>query len=562
MMRNCGYQMSKGLSTSSASAFVAIMILGTMMMAQSVVEFDPETVQKARTLGSPNATVNVTVTDDVGRPMENAEVRIVGGSGPYLTDVNGSVQIAGLYANDSEPGTSYNFSASKTGYESTVLQAWIYTNMTNNVTLRVEGGMILGTVTSQGAPVESALVAVSGLGYSNFTIANGWYQLDGIPAGSYVVIASKTGYLDSNKSITLGVGEVSLQYFSLTPLNGFISGFISSTAGGPLERANVSFRVGSTTLTVESNQTGYYLSPALPEGIYSVTASYAGFNSKTTDGIPVVRGNVTDNVNLTLEPRPNRLYGVVKAGTLLLPGVNVSIIGTRHYNISNYEGSYQIANITAGIYNVSASLSGYETNVTQVIILAGTDILLLIDLTQLPGAQLWVKVTAADSGAPLVGVLITIVAEDGEPLTQSTNIDGRFAFTGLDPGNFTLQLVKDGYSPIELNDIAISAEENTSLVIQMKPLREGDTGFIFGFDMAHSMMILALFLTIIILAMAVWLRIKTFQAPETAPAVYDEEPEEGKEGEEGKITPEEAMKQLVSQSPNSPSNGLDKNGEK
>jgi cell division protein FtsB len=35
------------------------------------------------------------------------------------------------------------------------------------------------------------------------------------------------------------------------------------------------------------------------------------------------------------------------------------------------------------------------------------------------------------------------------------------------------------------------------------------------------MMILALFLTIVILAIAVYLRIRTFQAPETAPAVYD-----------------------------------------
>jgi uncharacterized membrane protein YvbJ len=48
--------------------------------------------------------------------------------------------------------------------------------------------------------------------------------------------------------------------------------------------------------------------------------------------------------------------------------------------------------------------------------------------------------------------------------------------------------------------------------------------------MAHSMMILALFLTIVILAMAVYLRIRSFQAPETAPAVYDQaEEEEDKE---------------------------------
>jgi hypothetical protein len=55
--------------------------------------------------------------------------------------------------------------------------------------------------------------------------------------------------------------------------------------------------------------------------------------------------------------------------------------------------------------------------------------------------------------------------------------------------------------------------------------------------MAHSMMILALFLTIIMLAIAVYLRIRTFQAPESAPAVYDQAEEE--EAEEKKESPEE-----------------------
>jgi hypothetical protein len=45
------------------------------------------------------------------------------------------------------------------------------------------------------------------------------------------------------------------------------------------------------------------------------------------------------------------------------------------------------------------------------------------------------------------------------------------------------------------------------------------------------MMILALFITIVILAVAVYLRYRTFQTPETAPAIYDqeEEPAEKKE---------------------------------
>jgi hypothetical protein len=82
----------------------------------------------------------------------------------------------------------------------------------------------------------------------------------------------------------------------------------------------------------------------------------------------------------------------------------------------------------------------------------------------------------------------------------------------------------------------------------MEPTKEGFGGFIFGFDLAHSMMILALFLTIVILALAVILRIRTLEAPDKAPAVYDqEEPSEGEgppgEGGTGKPPPEDGKEE-------------------
>ena len=78
--------------------------------------------------------------------------------------------------------------------------------------------------------------------------------------------------------------------------------------------------------------------------------------------------------------------------------------------------------------------------------------------------------------------------------------------------------------------------------IELEPTRESFGGFIFGFDLAHSMMILALFLTIVILAFAVVLRIRTFEAPDKAPAVYDELDEEDAEedGEEDELSEEDA----------------------
>ena len=564
MMRTRGYQMRRGLPTVVASALITVLFLLTVVTVMS-----PSGIKESKIgiLGSYSVVVNVTVVDDVGRLIEGAEVSVVGWPGVYNhTDEDGFVQITDLYASDLAPGTSFNFTASKEGYTPALHHAWLTANLTYNITLVLGGATVQGyvmTPTEQFVPGATVYANSTTTSFRVYTVtgSDGWFQIDGIPFGRYDMTATMGDFVSGfayNVSITAGLP--CRQNLTITPLGGSISGSVRSSSGTPLEGVDVSVNVGEETRSRPTNRTGVYMLPGLPEGNYTVTATLGGFYPNTFENVSVIRGMATLNVNITLEPKPNRLYGVVKAGTLLLPGVNVSILGTAYYNISNYEGSFQITNITAGTYNISASLSGYATNTTEMTIPAGSEILVLINLRQLPGAQLLVKVTATDTGSPLVGVYVSISLNGGDSLTQTTNIDGKFAFTGLTPGNYTVQLVKVGYRPLEVNDIAILAEENETLNLLMEPLREGDTGFIFGFDMAHSMMILALFLTIVILAMAVWLRIKTFQAPESAPAVYDEAPEEPADVSEGE-TAEEALQKLAAHSAK-PSEELEKDEKK
>jgi hypothetical protein len=110
----------------------------------------------------------------------------------------------------------------------------------------------------------------------------------------------------------------------------------------------------------------------------------------------------------------------------------------------------------------------------------------------------------------------------------------------------------DGYQPKEIGPIATTLDETTEIgSIELEPTRESFGGFIFGFDLAHSMMILALFLTIIILAFAVVLRIRTFEAPDNAPAIYDELDEEDAEEaqEEDKPSEEDALESSLVDGP-------------
>ena len=518
-----------------AFALVLLMLASGALAVLLRPETDSVQVVKELQLYYPT-TVNVTVTDNVGRPIPFALVKVIGNSSSWQTGADGTVLVTQLFAE--ETGTQYSFWANKTGYlNSTSDACTAYANQTVNITLTLQGGTIIGTVLSSSGPIDNATVSISSLGYvANASRADGSYQLNGVPGGTLSITANASGYVPESKDVKLSVGGSSLANFVLISQNGSISGHIFHAASGePLNNTNVSVQVGSITLTVSSGSDGSYNITNIPEGIYTVTASKDGFFSNSSVDILVTRGSMTAGVDFNLAEKPTRLYGIVKSGSFLLVGVNISVVGTEFYSISGIDGNFEIRNLTAGTHTVLASRTGYyPKTIENVVIPAGGETQLEVNLTVMPGSLLQGTVIAGDSNSPLSGVLITIIGENKDTLSTYTNINGEFVFPGLTEGNYTIQFEKEGYRPLEIGHLEVRENDTTSRSFPMNPLRRGvGEGFIFGFDMAHSMMILALFLTIVILAVAVYLRIRTFQAPESAPAVYDEAEEEAeKEGEQ------------------------------
>ncbi|MGQ9588402.1 MAG: carboxypeptidase regulatory-like domain-containing protein [Thermoplasmata archaeon] len=506
---------------------VTALLMSLFFAASPAPSPERRQVTDVRILGSATAAINATVVDEADRKMAGAVVEIANVTRTWPnTDSNGTVLIAGLWADDS--GTSYVLWANKSGYRDSapaVLKMMPIT--TTNVTLRITGGTILGVVRDDSGPINGATVSISALGYSNTTDADGKYRLSGIPAGTHDVTATAPGYDSKTEIVVMPVGGILSKDFLLKSQTGAISGYVLiNVTLEPLEGANVSVKVGDSTITVVTDSNGSYVIRDLPAGKYTITVYRDGFYPNTASGVVVTRGNETRYQNITLIEKPTRLYGVVKSGTLLLVGVTISVLGTEYRNVSDYEGNYEIRNITAGTYVVNAVLSGYlPANITNVLIPRGGEVKLDIILTALPGSQLRGTIMAGDTDRVLSGVYITIVNQNGESKSTQSNIEGEFEITGLTVGNYTLHVEFSGYRPLEVNGIPIG-EGVTYRNFTLEPLRESFGGFIFGFDLAHSMMILALFLTIVILAVAVYLRIRTFQAPETAPAIYDQAEEE------------------------------------
>ncbi len=500
----------------------------------------PATDSPATTLQTPGTgTVNATVRDDVGRPLQDVVVTIAGLPGEWRTKADGNVSIPDVPGNVT--GVSYNIAGNKTRYENGSEFIVVYENRTTNVTIELRGGIITGIVADATGRHFNATISIAALGFSSISsYLDGSYEMRGVPGGTHSVTATAPGYVSQTKDVYLPVGDFVLVSFSLLSQNGSISGHVYNLLSeATLANASVSVLIGSVTLTVTTDQVGGYNITSVPEGTYSVTASKQGFFTETVTGIGVTRGNRTEAVDFHLQERPTTLAGVVRSGTQLVPGVNVTLQGTTYYNISGSDGSYVISNLTAGTYTVVVVKVGYQTQtIADLVIVSGTETIRNIDLVGLPGAILRGVVYLSDSQQPLTNVQVTIIDLVPQPRSTSTNINGEFEFTGLLAGNYTIRLEKTGYRPLELGKIDVKVGEPVMLSLEMVPLREGFEGFIFGFDMAHSMMILALFLTIVILAVAVYLRMRSFQTPGSAPAVYDEADEEPAGVEEEK--PEKA----------------------
>jgi len=517
----------------SVKVLLAAVLVLSMIPAGSLLQFQVADSDRAtiQAIGY-NSTIVVTVTDDVGRTIEGVLVQLVGTTLSNQTNTSGVTVFTGLMADTN--GTLYNVSSQKVGYTPSGVVGVVTTpgNVTS-VTLTIYGGSVLGTVSDSMGPVTGALVSISSLGYSNITDSSGHYRLDGVPGNTfpYALTASAHGYVNKTNDVYLSTGGVAQSDFVLTSLTGSISGTVRDSENlEPLAGATVSVVAGTVTVTATTNVNGTYMIPNLVAGSYSLNASLEGFDSGTISDVVVESGVHTIGINILLTEKPTRLYGVVKAGTFLIPGVLITIVGTEFMTNSSIDGEYEILNVTAGAYTIVASREGYvTTTVINVIIPRGGERLLNVDLQGLPGS-LSGKVISSETSQPVSGVKVTIINIIMQRETV-TNIYGEFEFTGMDAGNYTLRFVLEGYKSKELGPVKIIQEETATLdQVLMEPASESFGGFIFGFDLAHSMMILALFLTIIILALAVILRIRTFETPDNAPAVYDEEePEPEKE---------------------------------
>jgi hypothetical protein len=518
------------------TAWIAVCLTMLLMSLSSAYLVHPPHGSPASAFGINEGDLQVNVTDDAGRPVEGANITVSGNSSYWLTGINGQVLIKNLSAGDQ------TISASKSGYISESKIATVVDGSLRYVDLEVRGGGLIGSVLSMSmSPIENAMIDVVGYAqYQATSDATGAYGLTGMPTGNYTFRVLAAGYFVKSENITIVAGPALLHNFNLTYTLGSISGYVfdNETAVADVE---MSVLVGKKMISVWTEPNGFYKLDDISPGNYTVTASKQGYSDSVVSGINVTNNSDIINVNFSIVGLPAKLYGtvtaIITAGSVLLYGALVEIIGTVFNDTTGTQGNYEILCNQFGTFSVRASAPGYIDNVTYgVAIGRGESVNLEIVLTPKPG-QLTGTVRADDTHEPLSGFRVTI-SGPGQRETV-TNDQGQYVFAGLAPGNYTITVVSPNgtsrYSPHVASGIEITSEGTATHNVYMTLVKQSLGGFIFGMDLPHSFMVLSFFITIIILTLAAYLRLKRLSGEEKGSPVdadvEDELAEEEKKDE-------------------------------
>jgi len=168
-------------------------------------------------------------------------------------------------------------------------------------------GTISGKVTEWdgGAAISGATVAVEGTSLSATTDTLGDYTIDEVPANTYDVTASASGFSSATVSdVEVWADIDSGVNFALeSSPTGTIFGKVTES-DGVTAISGATVTVEGTSLSATTNSYGDYTIGQVPKGTYDVTASASGFVSETNFDIIVTAGGDTTGVDFALESSP------------------------------------------------------------------------------------------------------------------------------------------------------------------------------------------------------------------------------------------------------------------
>jgi hypothetical protein len=285
------------------------------------------------------------------------------------------------------PG-EYTIYAAKAGYDSANIKVKVIagslttgdifivkTDPMNNPLAGIITGKVLNLNNNQ--PILNAIISTTPYTSNITTDQEGSFLIRNVTPGQYTITAIKQGFDTAVTKITVVKAQTSTANLLLAPkdtsssaLYGSIQGMISDamTSGGV---QGVTIITDPSTSSVFTDNNGKYSITSISPGKYKLTASKTGYTS-TIINVTVLAGKVT-TANFELLMTTGKIKGKVTDSDSGLPlaGVNIKTTPGTNTVTTNSNGDFEISQVTAGTYTITAEKSGYTTTTVSITVKAG-----------------------------------------------------------------------------------------------------------------------------------------------------------------------------------------------
>ena len=229
-----------------------------------------------------------------------------------------------------------------------------------------------------------------------------------------------------------------------------------------------------SALNAEKKYTIYFSSKRLSDVNITVTRSltsnFCGTFGAIRTGVSPVSGKAKDVGDVVLTPN-GKITGKVTLSDGSTPqGIDVYLNNTSYATTTSLDGSYTLSDIVQGTYVIVYSKDGYSTVSKNVIVYSSdletdpsvslSDVKLVIGTSNISGVIGYGDKTDAS------GINVLLINSEGVTVksTLTSTTDGKFSFSSINPGTYTIRAKADGYTTF---DKSIAVTEGESYVLSM-----------------------------------------------------------------------------------------------
>ncbi len=261
---------------------------------------------------------------------------------------------------------------------------------------------------------------------------------------------------------------------------------------------------------------GNYTMPSnFVPGLYNVTASFLNHSANISYANVLIESGQAVRLNFTMLEVLCKLTGYVTNGTTPIYQATVTLINEQrsYSNISvNPLGRYEISRVRPGTYTVVASKVGYYPSdpMPPVVLVRGETKSVDFILQEQP-AELGGMVEYDGGGLKGVSVKISSPLFTAETITDE---DGNYSFSQVPSGSYTITFSKESFLTKTLT-VGLTPFEVRELDVEMSYDNVNNTQtFILGLDLAHSLMIVGLTVSLMVLIIGIYVNYKIRRKPE------------------------------------------------